>query len=414
MNFKHVWIVFKKEMKDSFRDKKSVFSNIFLPLLLIPLMYYCMNFFMKSSSKEVEENMRISVMTQEMTQEAEDFTKTNIIGEDKIEIVKYETEDQAKKALMDGDINCIINYETGFFANLNQDTSAGIKLEYNSLKNSSQLAMQMLQSKLMALNQTLAAKRLTQMNISPEILNLVQTNVVDSSTEISENGKSANQMLMMIVPMYLVIIIVTAGVPIAIDVLAGERERNTFEALLSTKANRLSILIGKYMAILVFSVIAIIMSFIGLILGMVMNPEMFSADGQQMTLNAIFASLNMPIGAFLLILLSAITLAVAFAGIQIGLSTYAKSVKEAQTYLSYMMFPAMILGFATMFMGAGDMQPFMAYIPIFNTIASMKMALGGAMNYGFLLWGVVTNIIFIVIVTSCIIRMFKNEKVIIK
>lgn len=414
MNFKHVWIVFKKEMKDSFRDKKSVFSNIFLPLLLIPLMYYCMNFFMKSSSKEVEENMKISVMTQEMTQEAEDFTKTNIIGEDKIEIVKYETEDQAKKALMDGDINCIINYETGFFANLNQDTSAGIKLEYNSLKNSSQLAMQMLQSKLMALNQTLAAKRLTQMNISPEILNLVQTNVVDSSTEISENGKSANQMLMMIVPMYLVIIIVTAGVPIAIDVLAGERERNTFEALLSTKANRLSILIGKYMAILVFSVIAIIMSFIGLILGMVMNPEMFSADGQQMTLNAIFASLNMPVGAFLLILLSAITLAVAFAGIQIGLSTYAKSVKEAQTYLSYMMFPAMILGFATMFMGAGDMQPFMAYIPIFNTIASMKMALGGVMNYGFLLWGVVTNIIFIVIVTSCIIRMFRNEKVIIK
>ena len=87
-------------------------------------------------------------------------------------------------------------------------------------------------------------------------------------------------MLTMIIPMYLVIVIVTAGIPLAVDIIAGERERNTFEALFSTKADRLSILVGKYLSILIFSVIAVIMSFIGLILGIVLNPEMFQQQEQ--------------------------------------------------------------------------------------------------------------------------------------
>lgn len=413
MNFKHIWIVFKKEMKDAFRDKKSVLSNIFLPLILIPLIYYGMNFFIKSASKEVEENMKISINTNESIEEAKKFTKENIIGEDNIEIVDNSYSD-AKEALKNGDINCIITYEDGFFEKLKNGTMSKISLEYNSFKNASQMGVEILRSKIMILNQKLATQKLTELNVSPEILNLVSITDYDISIEETNDGATRNDMLIMIVPMYLVIVIVTAGIPIAIDVLAGERERNTFEALLSTKANRLSILIGKYMAILVFSIIAIIMSFLGLLLGIVLNPEMFSTAGQEMSITAIFSTMNMSLGAFLLALLSSITLAVAFAGIQIGISTWAKTVKEAQTYLSYMMFPAMILGFATMFMGVGDMKSFMAFIPIFNTIASLKMVLSGVVNYGFLITGVIVNIIFVVIITYFIIQMFKREKTIIR
>lgn len=413
MNFRHIWIVFKKEMKDAFRDKKSVLSNIFLPLILIPLIYYCMNFFIKSASKEVEENMKISIVSNESIDEANIFTKENIIEEDNIEIVSN-TYEQAKEDLKNGNINCIIIYEDNFFENLEKGIMSKINIEYNSLKNASQISSELLKSKIMLLNQKLATEKLIELNISPEVLNLVNITDTDISLEETTDGNSRNEMLIMIIPMYLVIVIVTSGIPIAIDVLAGERERNTFEALLSTKANRLSILIGKYMAILVFSIIAIIMSFIGLLIGIVMNPEMFSTTGQEMSISAIFSTMNMSVSALLLALLSAITLAVAFAGIQIGISTWAKTVKEAQTYLSYMMFPAMILGFATMFMGVGDMKSFMAFIPIFNTIASLKMVLSGVVNYGFLITGVVINIVFVCIITFFIIKMFKQEKTIIR
>lgn len=413
MNLKHILIVFKKEMKDAFRDKKSVLTNIFLPLILIPLVYYFMNMAMSGVSKDVEENMKIAVISSEDQIKAEEFTKQNIIGENNIQIVSVESEQKAKEALEEGEIHCVLTFSDTFFSQVDKGNTSRIEVGYNSLKSSSRLGMQMLQNKIMALNQIMASQKLAEVNISPEILNLVNIEEADVSLE-QAGGKKSNEMISMIIPMYLVIVIVTAGVPLAIDVIAGERERNTFEPLLSTKANRVSILIGKYLAILVFSLIAIVMSFIGLIIGMVMNPEMFATGEQQMSLQTIMQSMNMPVGAMILILLSAITLAITFAGIQMAISTASKTVKEAQTYLSYMTFPAMILGFATMFMGAGDISTFMAYIPIFNTIASMKMVLSGVINYPFLLIGVAVNLVFVIAISIFITKLFNNEKVIIK
>lgn len=411
MNFKHVMIVFKKELKDSFRDRKSVLTNIFLPLILIPLMYYFMNIAIKGATKEVDENLKVGIIASEI-ETTNNFVKQNIVGQDNIELVNL-SNDEAIEDLKDGDVNCILSFEDDFFTNISNNKSSSIKIMYNSLKNTSSLGMQKLMSKIMALNQVLASTKLQSLNISPEILNIVSTDSVDVSKDFSD-GKETNEMLMMIIPMYLVIIIVTAGIPLAIDIIAGERERNTFEALFSTKADRLSILIGKYLSILVFSVIAVIMSFAGLILGILLNPEMFSTSDVNMSITTMFEALNMPIGAMVLLLLSAITLAAAFAGIQIAISTMAKTVKEAQTYLSYLTFPAMILGFSTMFMGAGDMSPYMSFIPVFNTIAAIKMVLGGVVDYMFLGITVVINIIFIIVVTMFIVNLFKREETIIK
>lgn len=99
MNLKHILIVFKKEMKDAFRDKKSVLTNIFLPLILIPLVYYFMNMAMSGVSKDVEENMKIAVISSEDQIKAEEFTKQNIIGENNIQIVSVESEQKGKRSI---------------------------------------------------------------------------------------------------------------------------------------------------------------------------------------------------------------------------------------------------------------------------------------------------------------------------
>lgn len=411
MNLKHVMIVLKKELKDSFRDKKSVLTNILLPLILIPLMYYFMNMGIKSMTSQAEEDLTIGVISNDINT-ANEFVKQNIIGEDNINIVNV-TQSEVNQKLENGDISCALVFSDNFFEKLNNDENVEVELKYNSLKNSSSLGMQRLNSKIMALNQILATSKLQSMNISPDILNLITPTTNDISKELND-GKTSNDMLTMIIPMYLVIVIVTAGIPLAVDIIAGERERNTFEALFSTKADRLSILVGKYLSILIFSVIAVIMSFIGLILGIVLNPEMFSTAGADMSLTTMLQALNMPIGAMLLILLASITLAAAFAGIQIAISTMAKTVKEAQTYLSYLTFPAMILGFSTMFMGAMDINRYMSFIPVFNTIAAIKMVLSGIIDYYFLTITVVVNVLFIIVVLIFIVNLFKKEKTIIK
>ncbi len=416
MNLKHILIVFKKEMKDCFRDKKSVISNILLPLVLIPAMYFIMNMFMQSSTKEVEDNMKVGIVYNQNIDQAYNFTKDRLIGDLKAEIIKYDSEQAATDSLLNGDIKCAIIYPADFISNIEKGTISNIKLKYDSTRNSSVTGYQIINSKLIVLNSTLSVEKLQALNIPTDILSLVSVNTEDAYIKTpTEDGSSAmKEVLVMILPMYLAIVIVTAGMPLALDLFAGERERNTFEALFSTKANRFSILIGKYISVLVFSILSIFTSFIGIIIGMGISPDMFGAGQEKFSIMSALAAINIPVGAFILVLLSAITLAMVFGGIQIAISTYSKTLKGAQTYLSYISLVGMIPGFISMSMGAGDMKGYMAFIPIFNTISSIKTTLTGIVDYPTLIIGVITNIVFSIIVSVIVVKMFNDEKVIIK
>ena len=98
-------------------------------------------------------------------------------------------------------------------------------------------------------------------------------------------------------------------------------------------------------------------------------------------------SFFIPIGALLLSILIIISLGMVFAAIQLAVSTYARSFKEAQTYLSFLIILAMVPGYATMMMQPDDLQLFMFFVPLLNAIASLKMSLGGVINYTYLTMG---------------------------
>lgn len=408
MNFRHVLIVFLKEMKDAFRDKKSVLTNILLPLVLIPALYFFMNFVQTKTVNKVKEDFNVGIVETSKIEDEIKFTKEKIIKEEDIKLVKFKTLEEAKESLKNEEITCIIDYHDEFFESLEKGKVSKITILNDSTKSSSITATQMLQSKMTMLNNDIAKDKLIEQGISPEILNLV----VPVTEDVADISKTTNamQVIILIVPMYLISIVVSAGMPLALDIFAGERERNTFEALLSTKADRLSILVGKYLAVIAFSVMSILTSFIGLILGIILNKEMFGIQQGESILQAF----NMPIPAFLLVVLSSLTLAVVFGGILIALSTAARTMKEAQTYMSYVMLPSMIPAFLTMMMQAGDVKLYMNFIPVLNTIASLKMVLGGIINYPYLIISVISNVTFGIIVTLFVIRMFNNEKIVIK
>lgn len=408
MNFRHVLIVFLKEMKDTFRDKKSVMTNIILPLVMIPALYFFMNSVQSSTQNELKEEFKIGIVEDTQNTKKEEFIKNKIIKEDKMELVKYKNLEEAKKDLKQEEIVCIIDIHKDFFSDLEKEKTAKITILHDSSKSKSIIGTQIVQNKMAKLNNEVAKEKLESQGISSNILNLVVS--VSEDVADVEKASSAMQVIVMIVPMYLISVVISAGMPLAVDLFAGERERNTFEALLSTKANRLAILVGKYLAVIVFSLLSIFTSFIGLVIGIVMNKSMFGIEKGVSVLEAF----NMPLPAFILAIISSFTLAIVFGGILIAISTYAKTAKEAQTYMSYIMLPSMIPTFVTMMMQAGDVKMYMNFIPVLNTIASLKMVLGGVINYSYLLITVGVNILFGIIVTSLVIRMFNNEKIVIK
>ena len=115
--------------------------------------------------------------------------------------------------------------------------------------------------------------------------------------------------------------------------------------------------------------------------------------------------------AVIMALAITIALGMTFSGIQIALSAFAKSYKEAQTYMSFLMLAAMIPGYATIFLQPGDMQGYMFVLPVLNTIAAFKMILGGLVNYTYLLLALVTSVVFVSITLWLAATLFKKEKI---
>jgi len=96
---------------------------------------------------------------------------------------------------------------------------------------------------------------------------------VIEETNIADEEKTSASILAMSLPMMLVILIASGGVAAATDLVAGEKERNTFEPLLTTKPSRFSLLFGKYLAVTLFSFVSVVATMIGAAAGFMIDPS---------------------------------------------------------------------------------------------------------------------------------------------
>ncbi|MBE3101401.1 MAG: ABC transporter permease [Firmicutes bacterium] len=244
-------------------------------------------------------------------------------------------------------------------------------------------------------------ERLEALDIDIQVLEPVK---IIQNNAAAENA-GGNLMLMMILPMLVSILIAVGGIPAATDLIAGEKERATLEPLLTTQAGRMSILLGKYFTVTLFSIISVIAQFIGVIVGSIISPG-FLTMGEA----GASVSFYIPPVALILSILITITLGMVFAGLQLAISTYSKSFKEAQTYLSFLIFVAMVPAYATMMMQPDDVQLFMFFVPLLNAIASLKMILGNIINYAYLGIALGTSAIYVGISLIFAASLFNKEK----
>jgi len=111
------------------------------------------------------------------------------------------------------------------------------------------------------------------------------------------------------------------------------------------------------------------------------------------------------------ILIISVLMGMTFAGIQIALSTYAKSFREAQTYISFLIIVAMIPGYATILMQPNEIPLYMYVVPILNTISAFKTVLGVNINYTCLSIALVSSVVYVIISLKIAISLFNREKV---
>ena len=373
--------VLKKELREVFRDKKSLAMMLIIPLI-IPLIIIGMSALFDAQMKDdVGREYNKIGFTYELNE-----AEKNIINNLNIEST-IDTEENLKEKVDNDEIYLYIT------KNNNKYT-----LNYNMSSDKGGYASNLASNYLSIYKEYLQTEKLTNNNLNPnDFLNIIEIEEIDLSTE----SYFANYIISYAFMFILMAITVSATYP-ATDSTAGEKERGTLETLLTFPIKSRDIIIGKLLSVTVSSIVTGVLSLILAIISFQVINNMFSiyeAIPVAMSINTILISIIIIIMYSLFI-----------SGLSIAIASMSKTFKEAQSALTPLTFLAMFPGLIAFMVGIPTTKlysiiPFLNFSMIFSDVSA------GNMNIINITLMIISTIVYISIIIWYIIKEYKSEKV---
>ena len=389
--------ILKKELIDIIRDRKTIAFTILLPILIYPVLFQVMSITMKSSQEDAKKEINIVINGDKDSNLSKLLTSQ--------ENIKEKSYDNPKKALKDGDLQLIINIPSNVDEEIEKGNSVDLEIFIDDQSEKSTIAGSMVESLINDYSKSIVESRLSELNVDSKILSPINIETKSGINEDGTNNSNANTILGMI-PALIVIMLLSPTMGLAADLGAGEKERGTFEPLLSTSVNRNSILWGKITTISIVSVLTLLLSMVSLLVsfnGFVNSVTEGIGEGINLNINII---------TILFIILFCIFIIIFMSTRQVVISISARSTKEANTYLSGLIIPIMILAFIPIYMDVKNIGIIFFNIPIINSICVMKEIMIGIYNTTHILIVLAWHIFYVALALIIAKILFSREELI--
>jgi sodium transport system permease protein len=316
-------VVLLKELRDHLRDRRSVIGSCVLPVLGPVLL---LAIFQLVQNLGAERELRVPVVGAEFAPSLIEYLETS-----GAEILPAPLDPDASVRRGDADLVLVIDPE--YRERFSAGRSAPVRLIVDDSRNDAHRAVRRVEGLLSAYAQSLAARRLLARGLSPQVAAPLELEEIDLSTP---EKLAAN--LLNVVPLFLMLAALVGGMNVAIDTTAGERERGSLEPLLLNPVRRRVLVLGKWLATCSASVAVATVTLAGFMITVRFLP--LEELGMKVLLGPYEAAL---------MLVSVIPLALFGSALQMLIATFARSFKEAQTYLNLLnllpMVPSMLLMF---------------------------------------------------------------------
>lgn len=389
--------IVQKELRRVYSDKKLIVSLFIMPaVLMVGIMVLASRMAMM---KEDDINQHIPVVyVQNEPNGFEEFVEQCQVDAKIIPVDDTMEIDAIKDDIIEGDADLLYIFDADFLNKIDTyDTGSGVPIVeeyYNSSEDYSSAAQASFSAVLSQLQNSILVKRFGTSDA-------ITAFSVDSQVILNEE-KASGQLLGQFIPYFVSILMFAGAMGLAVDAIAGEKERGTMASMLLTPTSRKDIALGKMISLIILSGLS---AAVYIIIMLVSFPLMFSdADmsGFSISLNA------GQIAELVVLLLSMVFLYVAIISLA---AVMAKDVKTASSYISPMYLLVMVIGLISMFGGDDNPSTLMYLVPLYgNSLTIQNIMIHNVSIVEYLL-NLGSTIVISGLLLAGITKAFNSEKV---
>ncbi|MFC6918836.1 ABC transporter permease [Meiothermus taiwanensis] len=355
-----ILIIARKELLSVVRERRVLFTTLVLPILIMPLLMFGPILLFGNAARQTQESVQKVGVVGVPVVVLEELRKARV---EPIEVAN------PQEAVQNREVQAALVFENGRYIIYGRLSGGATQ---------SALVVEKVQAALRAYKDQVVAEQLRARGIGTEILEPFSIETKDASRE----QERAAGLFAFLIPFFLVSFIQAGGMPVAVDATAGEKEKGTLEALLAAPVPLIQVLLGKGLAVFVMSLLSTFAAVAGLLLGGGVFRNLFAAQLQAMQNGENQAQLGGalaldPLG-YLAILVTAVLFALLIIAIMISLGLYARSFKEAQSYMSplslVMLIPLLFLQFSDFL----KLQDWYFALPLVNVMLMLDAIVKGA------------------------------------
>ena len=400
MSLRNIGIVYRKELTEAIRDRRTVISTILVPLLLFPVLSVGFgSLAVMLVGKAKEEVPKVMLLG---GQDSPDVV-AGLRKLDKIQIVP-ESPDW-KDQIINKEIRAAVEIPSSFQTDVAQQKQDTVKIYNYEGELKSEFATDKVEKYLKEYSDTLVKDRLAAKNLPVDVLKPFESKRENVAPPEKVSGAAFGG----IIGYMVILLCMTGAMYPAMDLTAGEKERGTMETILSSPISRTHLVLGKFFLILTAALGTAALSVLSMGISFnVLSHYTGKTEGGRTAAAGFILHLGPKTVAS--VFLMALPIAVLFSAVLMTIALFAKTYKEAQSYLTPMTFIVIIPAIASMLPGV-ELTSKLALIPILSTSLLCKELVAGTYHW---------NLIAIIFSSTCVyaaaalfiaIKMFQRESV---
>ncbi|RLG48908.1 MAG: hypothetical protein DRO06_00510 [Thermoproteota archaeon] len=408
------WLVVAwKEIVEALRDRRTITTTILMPMVLMPIAMVLPVFMISPRAAPP----RVVVVPWESPPGL--IEELASAGDIRVEVAP--PPENVTRLVLDEGADLVVEIPAGFTENLSAGGTGEVRIYYDPYSMRAVGAIVVVRGALASYEERIVEERLREKNLTMQYIDPVE----EAEYQITRTGRAVSPGALIgaaVLPMMVALIAMTGAGTFALDMIAGERERKTIEALLTSPASRGEILAGKYLAMLLLSTISGVSTLISAVVGLyVMGTMILPSPGEvagqlaNQTSASVVASL-LPEGVDPWTLLMGVGAGVVIAGLTGNAiitmtSSFAKSFKEAQQYVGGAVM-VLILPMIAVPYAPRSWAPALRVVPIGSIAMMMKDLLLEPTNPA--AWGLsaVSSLAYLAIFLAVSAKLFGRESVI--